>query len=102
MVALVLGLGASSHGRPSLEDIHSRERHGFSVRELAEKMSSERSTGYGELTEDDAAVLFLRYQHEFNRTIASLPRLPPPLPRWTTRHPRISVPHCVWHVSRAL
>ena len=87
LLAIVLCWGVLSHGRKSLEDIHSRERHGFSVRELAAKMASEGSTGYGELTEDDAAVLFLRYQHEFNRTIASLPQPSSPiLLRSTTRH----------------
>ena len=72
-LVLVLAWWEPLLGRPSLDDIHSHERHGYSVRALAEKMSNEGSTGLGELTDDDVAVLFLRYQHEFNRTIECVP-----------------------------
>eukprot|EP00961_Rhodomonas_salina_P153881 2072773-Rhodomonas_salina.2 len=59
------------HGRASLEDVHNRELHGPSIRHLHDKMAKEARTGVGDLTEDDAAILFMRYQREFNRSLAS-------------------------------
>jgi hypothetical protein len=44
-----------------------RSRIGPSVRHLAERMATDPRTGLGVLTDDDVALLFLRYQREFNR-----------------------------------
>ena len=44
-----------------------RSRIGPSVRHLAERMATDPRTGLGILTDDDVALLFLRYQREFNR-----------------------------------
>ena len=44
-----------------------RSRIGHSVRHLAERMATDPRTGLGILTDDDVALLFLRYQREFNR-----------------------------------
>ena len=91
---VVLWLTGSGEARVSVHDPHNRELHGPSVRHLAERMARNSSTGIGVLTDgespgtqsesrpwrpltcspcaaDDVALLFLRYQREFNRSIAS-------------------------------